>query len=87
MQDDNVYTADDIEQDSAQSYEEYQAELEAEQKGMTKEQIMELMSERSEHAIDLDDLQGVPVNHNWVDRGEFLSCEHGGHTSHRHAKR
>lgn len=80
-------TIDEMQQDSAQTYDEYRAEVKAEQSGMSKAQVMDLMTERSEHAIDLDNLQSIPIMHKWVDRGEFLSCEEGGHPSHRHAKR
>ncbi len=80
-------TIDEAEKDSAQTYDEYRAEVETEQSGMSKQEIMEMMRQRNEHAIDLDNLQSVTINHRWVDRGMFLSCEEGSHASHRHAKR
>ena len=41
---------------------------------------------KPEHQINLDDLvqQGRNVKHNWVQRGDKLSCEGAGHPHHSH---
>lgn len=69
-----------------ETYTEAQTRIKEEQSGMSRDQIMDLMTEQSEYALDLDSLQTTHVAHKWKDRGMFLSCEGAGHTSHRHAK-
>lgn len=69
---------------SRQTYKEYKEQLKAEQGDMTKEEIIELMSKKSEFMADLDNLK--PQEHRWVDRGLVMSCEHAGHPNHRSFK-
>lgn len=64
---------------------EYRKQLEAEQAGMSYEEIKELMAKQSEFLLELDNLK--PQKHLWVDRGEVMSCEHAGHPNHRAFKR
>lgn len=59
------------------SYQELQDRLKAE--GQTKEEVME---SNAEYKLDLDSLP--KQKHNWVRRGIVVSCEHAGHSNHRH---
>lgn len=87
MKSDVDETIDEVQKDSAESYPEYKTRLASEQAGMPKDLIMDLMTEKSEYALDLDSLVAVPTQHNFIDRGEVLSCENAGHPNHRHFKR
>jgi hypothetical protein len=82
-------------------YEDYQKELEAEQKGKTREQVREELQTIGAR-VDVDE-EGQPVyrkpeyvfdpetapkqGHLWVDRGLKLSCEGAGHANHQAWKR
>ena len=59
-------------------------EVTAEQQGMSREEVLDLMSKTSEHAIDLENLP--KQGHHWVDRGLKVSCEGGAHLHHSHFK-
>lgn len=63
---------------------ERQAEVRAEQEGLSRDEIAEQMERKSEYSLDLDNLPRQ--THNWVDRGLKLSCENGGHPHHSHFK-
>ncbi len=67
------------------TFKERQAAVKEEQKGMSHDEVMDLMEGRSEYAIDLNSLK--PQKHIWVDRGMVISCEGAGHPNHRHFKR
>jgi hypothetical protein len=68
-----------------QWYEEYQAELHADQDNKPREQIVEELKTKSEHVFDPDN--APVVTHHWVDRGTKLSCEGAGHPMHQAYKR
>lgn len=68
-----------------ESYKEYKARIEAEQKDQSRDQILTNMNRRSEYTVDLDNFR--PQTHRWVDRGEVMSCEGGNHPPHRAFKR
>lgn len=70
---------------SKQSYPAYRDELKQEQGSLSKEEVAELMRRRSEHQLDLDNMQ--PQQHNWVPRGVVMSCEGANHPNHRAFKR
>lgn len=65
-----------------QTYVEYQAAVKADQENLTKDEIIEQMSSRTEYAIDLDSLP--KQKHNWVERGIKVSCEGANHPYHSH---
>ena len=50
-----------------------------------RKELHEELVEKFEHQFDMDNLP--KINHQWVDRGLFLSCEGAGHPNHRHFKR
>jgi len=50
-----------------------------------REEVVEQLRDTYEQVVDLENLP--PVQHNWVDRGEVMSCEHAGHPNHRAFKR
>ena len=79
---DNVGALDFI--PNPQSYDEYQQELKASQHGLSKDEVFRQMLQTSEAATDLDNLPAQ--DHNWVDRGQIMSCEGAGHPNHRHRK-
>lgn len=66
-------------------YKEFRDEVKAEQQGMTKEEVEDLMRKQSEYVADLDNIK--PQKHRWVDRGQVMSCEGGDHPPHRAFKR
>lgn len=68
-----------------QDYKEYRKGLEAKQSGMSREEVEELLQKKSEYTLDLDNIK--PTAHRWVDRGLVMSCEGGGHETHRAFKR
>ena len=72
-------------EDSAQTYAEYRAELEAEQSGKDYDSIKRDLSYQSHIVAELDNLP--PQQHIWVDRGLVLSCEGANHPNHRSFKR
>jgi len=47
-----------------------------------KEKHEEIEEAKVEFEFDMDNMPAK--NHNWVDRGMFLSCERAGHPNHRH---
>ncbi len=67
------------------SYEEEREELNQTQKDKDYEAIRREMQYQSSHVFELDHLP--EQTHRWVDRGEVMSCENGGHESHRVFKR
>ena len=54
--------------------------VQAEQKGMSYEEVAELMSKRNDFILEMDNLP--PQNHIWTDRGLKYTCENAGHTYH-----
>lgn len=50
-----------------------------------REETVEQLRESYEQVVDLESLP--PVTHNWVDRGEVMSCEGAAHQNHRAFKR
>lgn len=69
-----------------QSYAEYKEELEAEQSGMSPEQLKEhLKSSKQDIIADLDSMP--KVEHRWIDRGAVMSCEGANHPNHHAWKR
>lgn len=62
------------------SYKEYKEKQRERQENMSKDEIAELMSKRSEFSLDLDNLK--PQAHNWTDRGLKYTCENAGHAYH-----
>ncbi len=66
----------------SKDYDDYRAELKAEQKDLSKDEIMDAMSEKSEYAVDLNELP--KLKHNWIERGIKVSCEGAGHPHHSH---
>ena len=68
-----------------ESYDEAQTRMRQEQGGMSREQIKQKLAGNS---VDVfDPATAKPSAHNWVDRGEVLSCEGGAHPYHRAFKR
>lgn len=71
----------------------YLKEVEEAQKGMTKEDVLELLKNKkndtgkpfNEYVADLDNLPSQ--THRWVDRGLIMSCEGGDHPHHQAYKR
>ena len=63
----------------------FKKEVKAEQEGMSRDEVLDLMRRRSEFQMDLDNMQ--PQQHRWVDRGQVMSCEGGSHPPHRAFKR
>jgi hypothetical protein len=64
------------------SKEQRQAQVEAEQEGMTREEIAAAMARKADYVLDLEN---VPRNtHRWVRRGIKVSCEGAGHPHHSH---
>jgi len=61
-----------------------QANIRAQQEGLSKEEVMQQMAESSETAVDLDNLP--KPDHNWIDRGLKMSCEGANHPNHSHYK-
>lgn len=68
-----------------ETFKERQVAIQAEQAGLSKQEVIELMRRRSEFVADLDNLQ--PQQHVWVDRGQVMSCEGAAHPNHRTFKR
>lgn len=66
-------------------YEEYQKELEAEQKNKTRDEIIDELNQKSEYVFD--PATAPKQSHRWVDRGLVLSCEGAGHANHQAWKR
>lgn len=64
------------------NYQERKAEVEDEQKTMTRQEIRDKMERESEFSLDLDNLPSV--KHNWVQRGATVNCEGAGHAFHQH---
>lgn len=62
-------------------YKESLKSLKEQQANMSYDEVKELMLQNSEHVLELDKIQ--PQNHNWVDRGQVMSCENAGHPNHR----
>lgn len=52
---------------------------------MSKEKEVEEVEQKPQYTVDLDKL--MPQKHNWIDRGLVMSCENGGHPTHRAFKR
>lgn len=71
--------------DDTQTYKEYREEVKQEQSGLSRDEVSKLMQKRSEYQVDLDGLR--PQEHQWVDRGQVMSCEGAAHPSHRAFKR
>lgn len=69
-----------------QAYADRKAEIASEQADMSRDEVMELMKQRTDYQFDLDNIP-TAGDHRWIDRGEVLSCEGAGHQSHRHFKR
>lgn len=67
------------------AYEAQREAVKAEQSGKSYDDIREQMEKVSEFMLELDNLK--PQEHNWVDRGEVLSCEGANHPYHRVFKR
>lgn len=67
------------------SYYDFRKSVEENQKNMSKDEVIELMSKHEEVLADLDNF--APIKHNWVERGLVMSCEGAGHDNHRHFKR
>ena len=65
-----------------ESYSEYVSRVKEEQANMSKEEVLDMLEKRSEHAVDLDNLPNV--KHNWVKRGVKVSCEGADHPHHSH---
>lgn len=66
------------------SYEEIRSEIQAEQSGKSRAQIAADMARSSEFVFDPE--TAVAPEHNWIDRGEVMSCEGANHPNHRHFK-
>ena len=49
------------------------------------EEIRDELKKVSEAVFEMDRVK--PQEHNWVDRGEVMSCENAGHPNHRAFKR
>ena len=64
-----------------QWYPEYQAQLEAEQAGKSREQVTEDMKTKSEYIFD--PATAPKQLHRWIDRGLKLSCEGAAHPYHQ----
>jgi hypothetical protein len=67
---------------TAKSKDERQAEVKAEQSGLSRDEIREDMERRAEYVLDLDNLP--KQTHNWVQRGAKVSCEGANHPHHSH---
>lgn len=68
-----------------QWYEEYQAELRAEQEGRSREEVLGAMKQKTEYVFD--PATAPKQAHRWVERGLVLSCEGAGHPYHQVHKR
>ena len=68
----------------SEDYDRYKENLQAEQSGMSHDEIVDKMKSESEYSVDLNALKSV--EHIWVDRGLVVSCEGANHPSHRHFK-
>lgn len=65
---------------SEQTYEEQKSAVAAEQAGMSKEEVLDMLKSQAEFVADLDNL--TPKQHNWTERGAKATCENAGHPYH-----
>jgi hypothetical protein len=61
---------------------EYKAKLQDEAYGDSRRVVEEELEMMNEYELDLNNLP--KVEHNWVRRGDVMSCENAGHAYHRH---
>ena len=75
------------------SYKEQQEALEAEQSGLSKDEVIAMLKDARTESNktkyeQIPDLDSIPnQQHNWVDRGVVMSCEGGNHPYHQVYKR
>lgn len=65
---------------SKESYKDYRERVTSKQSGMSYADIKAQMAKRSEHMVELDNLE--PQTHLWTDRGLKQTCENAGHPYH-----
>lgn len=62
------------------THEDHKANVQAEQKDLSYEEVKEIMEKRNEFILEMDKLQ--PQKHLWTDRGLKYTCENAGHAAH-----
>lgn len=67
-----------------QTYAEAKAEIQAEQAGLSRDQIAQKMTAKAEYVFDPETVE--KPEHNWIERGLVMSCEGANHPAHRHFK-